>query len=179
MTRMTALRETLAAKTMHRADIDRVAGDASASPGMIAELWSLLDDSQTAVAWHAAWALEKIASRNPELLARHRAGIEARAMTESRPGIQRLLLSIVHSMPDSRRINVDLLDFCLEEMFRPRISTASRALCGKIACSLCLRRAELRNELRACMESADEQCLPAAVASVRRGILKQLNKKVK
>ncbi len=174
-----SLRIALAGKGMRRTAIDRVAGEAEASPELTAELLALLDDRQTTVAWHAAWALEKMASRNPELLARYRAGIEARAMTESRPGIQRLLLSIVHRMPDGERINVDLLDFCLEEMFRPRISTASRALCGKIACSLCRRHDELRNELRACMENADEECLPAAVASVRRGILKQLNKKVK
>lgn len=176
---MAGLRERLAAKLMHRAAIDSVARDAAADPASVDELLALLDDSRNEVAWHAAWALEKIAARDPEHLAEHRAEFETRAMAESRQGMQRLLLSIVRHLPEAEEINVDLLDFCLEEIFRPRISTASRSLCGKIAYSLCRRHAELRDELRAVMENADDECLPTAVAAVRRNILKQLNKKMK
>lgn len=173
---MTSLRETLASRCMSRARIDRAADEAAADPELFGELLALLDDGETAVAWHAAWALEKVAARSPELFAERRAAITARAMTERHSGIQRLLLSIVRHLPDEEEPDVDLLDFCLDGIFSPKLSVASRSLCGKIAYSLCRRHAELQAELRACMENADDECLPTAVASVRRNILKKLNR---
>jgi len=171
---MRDLRETLAANVMSRAGIDRAADEAATDPELFGELLSLLDDGHTTVAWHAAWVLEKIAARNPELLAEHRTNLTARAVREPRPGIQRLLLSIVRYMPEEDEPDVDLLDFCLEGIFSAKLTIASRSLCGKIAYSLCRRHAELRNELRVCLESVDDECLPAAVAAVRRDILKKL-----
>ncbi len=172
---MRDLREKLAEKSsMSRAAIDRAADEAATDPELFGELLSLLDDDDTTVAWHAAWALEKIAARSPVLFAAHRADLTVRAVGEQHSGIQRLLLSIVRYMPEEAEPDVDLLDFCLGGIFSARLSIASRALCGKIAYSLCRRHDELREELRAYMESVDEECLPTAVASVRRSILKKL-----
>ena len=139
---MRDLREKLAESSMSRAAIDRAADEAATDPELFGELLSLLDDDDTTVAWHAAWAL----------------------------------LSILRYMPEEAEPDVDLLDFCLGGIFSARLSIASRSLCGKIAYSLCRRHEELREELRAYMESVDEECLPTAVASVRRNILKKLNK---
>lgn len=172
---MRDLREKLAEKSsMSRAAIDRAADEAATDPELFGELLSLLDDDDTTVAWHAAWALEKIAARSPVLFAAHRADLTARAVAERHSGIQRLLLSIVRYMPEEAEPDVDLLDFCLGGIFSARLSIASRSLCGKIAYSLCRRHEELREELRAYMESVDDECLPTAVASVRRNILKRL-----
>ena len=171
---MTSLREILASRCMSRARIDRTADEAAVDPELFEELQALLDDGETVVAWHAAWALEKIAARAPELFAERRAEITSRAMAERHSGIQRLLLSIVRHLPEEEEPDVDLLDFCLDGMFSPKLSVASRSLCGKIAYSLCRRHEELCEELRAYMESVDDECLPAAVASVRRNILKKL-----
>ncbi len=163
---MRDLRETLAESSMSRAAIDRAADEAATDPLLFDELLSLLDDGHTTVAWHAAWALEKIAARSPELFAAHRADLTARAIAERHSGIQRLLLSIVRYLPEEAEPDVDLLDFCLGGIFSARLSIASR--------SLCRRHEELREELRAYMESVDDECLPTAVASVRRNILKRL-----
>ncbi len=166
---MRDLREKLAESSMSRAAIDRAADEAATDPLLFDELLSLLDDGHTTVAWHAAWALEKIAARSPELFAAHRADLTAR-----HSGIQRLLLSIVRYLPEEAEPDVDLLDFCLGGIFSAELSIASRSLCGKIAYSLCRRHEELREELRAYMESVDDECLPTAVAAVRRNILKKL-----
>ena len=58
---MRDLREKLAEKSsMSRAAIDRAADEAATDPELFGEMLSLLDDDETTVAWHAAWALETV-----------------------------------------------------------------------------------------------------------------------
>lgn len=171
--------DMLAARLVVRTEIERAAREAQHDPEVLRRLWRLLDADSHTVAWHAAWAMDKATAIDPAPMVEYRPLIEARAMAESRSGIQRLLLSIVNRMPQAEPISVDMLDFCLEEIARPRLSIASRALCCKIAFGLCRGHVELRDELRACLESIDEQCLSTAVAAAVRNTLKKLNKKMR
>ncbi len=173
---MTALAEALARAGTPRRDIDRIAVRAEEDPKLFAELATLAADGDKTVAWHAAWALERIARRRPELFEPLRDGIIRRAMEETRQGVQRLLLSIIARMETPAEPDGDLLDFCLDGIRSPRLSIAARALCIGIACRMCRRHAPLANEMRLYLEYGDGEELPAAVATARRNALRTLER---
>lgn len=173
---MPSLRHTLAATALQRTAIGSIAVQAENDPALFDELVSLAGDEDGTVAWHAAWALEQVSRRRPELLERYRKEISRRAVTEPRHGVQRLLLSIVNRMPMPADIDTELFDFCLEGMLSPRLSIAVRALCIKIACRICMRHKPLSEELRLHLEYGDEESLPTGVATARRNALRELER---
>lgn len=128
---MPSLSHTLAATALQRTAIGSIAVQAENDPALFDELVSLAGDEDGTVAWHAAWALEQVSRRRPELLEQYREEISRRAVAEPRHGVQRLLLSIVNRMPMPADIDTELFDFCLEGMHSPRLSIAVRALCIK------------------------------------------------
>lgn len=173
---MPSLSHTLAATALQRTAIGSIAMQAENDPALFEELVSLVGDEDDTVAWHAAWALEQVSRRRPELLERYRKEISRRAVTEPGHGVQRLLLSIVNRMPMPADIDTELFDFCLEGMHSPRLSIAVRALCIKIACRICVLHKPLAEELRLHLEYGDEESLPTGVATARRNALRELER---
>lgn len=173
---MTAIKELLAHTCTARAAIDRIAVQAENDPALFAELAAMTDDSDATAAWHAAWALERIARRRPELFEPMRAGIARRAMEETRQGVQRLLLGILNRMETPSEPDTDLLDFCLDGIRSPQLSIAARSLCIKLACKLCRTHAPLAHELKLYLEYGDGERLPAAVATARRNALRMIER---
>lgn len=161
---------------MQRSAIGRIALQAENDPTLFDELVSLVGDDDDTVAWHAAWALEQLSRRRSELFEPRREEISQRAVSETRHGVQRLLLSIVSRMPMIGQTDADLLDFCLEGMHSPRLSIAVRALCIKITCRICMCHTPLAEELRLHLEYGDEECLPTGVATARRNALRVLER---
>lgn len=171
---MTPLRQTLAHSSTQRTAIGRIAAEAENDPTLFAELMALADDKDNTVAWHAAWALEQVARVRPGLFEAYRPEIYRRAVSETRHGVQRLLLSIVHRMPTPSEPDTDLLDFCLDGIHSQQLSIAVRALCIKIACRMCMHHAPLADELRLYLEYGDGECMPTGVATARRNAIRTL-----
>lgn len=161
---------------MERPAIDRIAVQAENDPALFAELAAMTDDSDATAAWHAAWALERIARRRPELFEPMRAVIASRAMEETRQGVQRLLLGILNRMETPSEPDTDLLDFCLDGIRSPQLSIAARSLCIKLACKLCRTHAPLAHELKLYLEYGGGECLPTAVAAARRNALRTIER---
>ena len=88
---MTAIKELLAHTSTARAAIDRIAAQAENDPALFAELAAMTEADDSTAAWHAAWALERIARRRPDLFEPMRSSVTRRAMEERRQGVQRLL----------------------------------------------------------------------------------------
>ena len=173
---MTTLKQTLACTCMERPAIDRIAVQAENDPALFAELAAMTDDSDATAAWHAAWALERIARRRPELFEPMRSSVTRRAMEERRQGVQRLLLSILNRMETPPESDAGLLDFCLGGIRSPQLSIAARSLCIKLACKLCRTHAPLAHELKLYLEYGDGDRLPAAVATARRNALRMIER---
>lgn len=173
---MPSLSHTLAAASLQRSAIGRIALQAENDPALFDELVSLAGDEDNTVAWHAAWALEQLSRRRPELFEPRREEISQHAVSETRHGVQRLLLSIVSRMPIPEETDAGMIDFCLEGMHSPQLSIAVRALCIKIACRICMRHMPLAGELRLHLEYGDEECLPTGVATARRNALRKLER---
>lgn len=174
---MTSLRQTLSATRMQRPAIGRLALQAENDPALFGQFAALTGDGDDTVAWHAAWALEQVARRRPELFGPYLQDISRRAVSETRHGVQRLLLSMVNRLPMAEEPDADLLDFCLDGMHSPRLSIAVRALCIKIACRICLRHAPLADELRLHLEYGGDECLPTGVATARRNAIRMLERR--
>ncbi len=173
---MTALKEALARTCTGRRAIDRIAVQAENDPALFAELAAMTEDDDATAAWHAAWALERIARRRPGLFEPMRAVIARRAMAETRQGVQRLLLSILNRMETPSEPDADLLDFCLDGIRSPQLSISARSLCIKLAYKLCRTHAPLAHELKLYLEYGGGECLPTAVAAARRNALRAIER---
>lgn len=173
---MTAIKELLAHTCTARAAIDRIAAQAENDPALFAELAAMTEADDSTAAWHAAWALERIARRRPDLFEPMRSSVTRRAMEERRQGVQRLLLSILNRMETPPEPDAGLLDFCLGGIRSPQLSIAARSLCIKLACKLCRTHAPLAHELKLYLEYGDGERLPAAVATARRNALRTIER---
>ena len=173
---MTAIKELLAHTCTARAAIDRIAAQAENDPALFAELAAMTKADDSTAAWHAAWALERIARRRPDLFEPMRSSVTRRAMEERRQGVQRLLLSILNRMETPPEPDAGLLDFCLGGIRSPQLSIAARSLCIKLACKLCRTHAPLTHELKLYLEYSDGDRLPAAVATARRNALRMIER---
>lgn len=173
---MTAIKELLAHTCTARAAIDRIAAQAENDPALFAELAAMTEADDSTAAWHATWALERIARRRPDLFEPMRSSVTRRAMEERRQGVQRLLLSILNRMETPPEPDAGLLDFCLGGIRSPQLSIAARSLCIKLACKLCRTHAPLTHELKLYLEYGDGDRLPAAVATARRNALRMIER---
>lgn len=160
--------------TLGRKDIDRIVDRVVASPDRLDALYALTRHEETRIAWHAAWACEKLSLLLPSLWMDKREELMLRVMQCPHDGIQRLLLNILHHLPVSKPVNTAFFDFCLQGMLSPAESASGQAICMKLAYDICLEEPELTGELEAYLENMEPEYHAAAVQCARNNILKKI-----
>lgn len=161
---------------LHKNAVDAIVDDILAGNTDIAMLWDLTGSDNPRLAWHAVWVLEALCKKDRKRLVpyqRRVVEIITKTETKTETGELRLWLNIsLMLLPETKDIDVDLLNFSLENICNMRMAVAMRALCIKIAYQLCKREPELLKELQAVVSMLDLKDEQAAIKSVVKKVIK-------
>lgn len=155
-----------------------VAREALADAEVLEALLSLLYECDDPVRWRAAWVLEKVSERQPSLLANERNSIVAMVTNGYEPnGLRRLLMGILHNLPDDGEIDVELLNYLLATMLDLKVPPGVQALAMKLAARISSRHEELHEEFCCIVRNIELEYYSPGVRSAVKQCLKKKKKK--
>ena len=114
--------------------ITAIATEAIADKMLFDALLSLMCNEEDSLRWRAAWVLEKVAGQCPSLLIDERSRMKALAMQADTPdGLRRLLLGILHHLPDDEDFDIAFFNFLLDVMIDLQSPPGVQSLAMKLA----------------------------------------------
>lgn len=156
-----------------------LAREALADAEVLKALLSLLYEGDDPVRWRAAWVLEKVSERQPSLLANERNSIVVIVTNENGPyGLRRLLMGILHNLPDDGEINVELLNYLLATMLDLKAPPGVQSLAMKLAARISSRHEELYEEFCCIVRNMELEYYSPGVRSAVKQCLKKKKKRL-
>ncbi len=154
-----------------------VSREALADEEVLKVLLTLLYEGDDPVRWRAAWVLEKVSNRQPLLIAKERSKIVAMVTQEGvSNGLRRLLMGILHNLPDDEKIDVELLNYLLSTMLDLKASPGVQALAMKLATRISRRHEELHKEFCCIVSNMELEYYSPGVRSAVKQCLKKKKK---
>ncbi|MCQ2189570.1 MAG: hypothetical protein MJZ00_06635 [Paludibacteraceae bacterium] len=171
---MTDLYSRLNQKRLNKNAVDDIVSDIIANTVSISSLWDATNNDDRITAWHAAWVLEVLCKKNSKLLLPYQRKVVEKVLTTNHEkGELRLWLNIsLMLLAETKDIDVDLLNFSLDNICNMRMAVAMRAVCIKIAHQICKREPELLRELQAVVSMLDLKEEQPAIKSVAKKVMK-------
>lgn len=138
-------------------------------------VFNLMHDSNTKVAWHAAWLCEKLSERCPYYYSEiHIAKLISLSITTKNESIRRLSLSILTKLKSLNKIPVNLLNACFEWLSSDKYPIAVQAQALNMLYRFCCIEPDLKPELLAYLENNDSQNFSTGMQAAKRKITKKL-----
>lgn len=164
---------TLSVKPLHKSSVDAIVGDILVGGTDISTLWEITCGDDPRLAWHAVWVMEVLCKKERSMLLPYRREIvEKISANRGEEGELRLWLNIsLMLLPEVKEIDVDLLNFTLDNICNMRLPVAVRAVCIKIAYQLCRREPDLLKELQAVLSMLDLKEEQAAIKCVVKKVM--------
>lgn len=164
---------TLSVKPLHKASVDAIVGDILVGGTDISTLWEITCGDDPRLAWHAVWVMEVLCKKDRKRLLPYRREIVEKILANrGEEGELRLWLNIsLMLLPEVKEIDVDLLNFTLDNICNMRLAVAVRAVCIKIAYQLCRREPDLLKELQAVLSMLDLKEEQAAIKCVVKKVM--------
>lgn len=163
----------LSVKPLHKSSVDAIVGDILVGGTDISTLWEITCGDDPRLAWHAVWVMEVLCKKERSMLLPYRREIVEKILANrGEEGELRLWLNIsLMLLPEMEEIDVDLLNFTLDNICNMRLAVAVRAVCIKIAYQLCKREPDLLKELRAVLSMLDLKEEQAAIKCVVKKVM--------
>ena len=153
--------------------ITTIAAEAIADKMILAALLSFLHEREDSLRWRAAWALEKVAGQCPSLLIDERARMKALAMQDDTPdGLRRLLLGILHHLPDDEDFDIAFFNFLFDVMIDLQSPPGVQSLAMKLAYRQSKSDGDLHKEFLCIIRNLELDYYSAGVRSVVKKCLK-------
>lgn len=153
--------------------ITTIAAEAMADKMILDALLSFLHEREDSLRWRAAWALEKVAGQCPSLLIGERSRMKALAMQADTPdGLRRLLLGILHYLPDDEDFDIAFFNFLLDVMIDLQSPSGVQSLAMKLAYRQSKSDSDLHKEFLCIIRSMELDYYSAGVRSVAKKCLK-------
>lgn len=147
--------------------ITTIAAEAEADKMVFDALLSLMYNGEHPLPWRAAWALEKVAGQCPSLLLGERPRMKALAMRDDTPGgLLRLLLGILHHLPEEKDLDVAFFNFLLDKMLDLQTPPGAQALAMKMACRQSKSDNDLHKEFLSILHNMELEYYSSGVKSV-------------
>lgn len=164
---------TLSVKPLHKSSVDAIVGDILVGGTDISTLWEITCGDDPRLAWHAVWVMEVLCKKERSMLLPYRREIVEKILANrGEEGELRLWLNIsLMLLPEMEEIDVDLLNFTLDNICNMRLAVAVRAVCIKIAYQLCKREPDLLKELQAVLSMLDLKEEQAAIKCVVKKVM--------
>lgn len=163
----------LSVKPLHKSSVDAIVGDILVGGTDISTLWEITCGDDPRLAWHAVWVMEVLCKKERSMLLPYRREIVEKILANrGEEGELRLWLNIsLMLLPEVKEIDVDLLNFTLDNICNMRLPVAVRAVCIKIAYQLCKRDPDLLKELQAVLSMLDLKEEQAAIKCVVKKVM--------
>ena len=164
--------ETFLSRTLSRKEIVSFAEEVDATPERLSELLALLDHPNRQLAWHAAWALEKLFEKYPEHFQQNILNhLSDKIINTNNESIRRLLLNIISfaNLPDD--LPIALINSCFEWILFVKTPIAVKVASIYYLQRVCQRELELMTELKLCVQLLLENDSSPAICSVARMII--------
>ncbi len=163
----------LSVKPLHKSSVDAIVGDILVGGTDISTLWEITCGDDPRLAWHAVWVMEVLCKKERSMLLPYRREIVEKILANrGEEGELRLWLNIsLMLLPEMEEIDVDLLNFTLDNICNMRLPVAVRAVCIKIAYQLCKREPDLLKELQAVLSMLDLKEEQAAIKCVMKKVM--------
>lgn len=163
----------LSVKPLHKSSVDAIVGDILVGGTDISTLWEITCGDDPRLAWHAVWVMEVLCKKERSMLLPYRREIVEKILANrGEEGELRLWLNIsLMLLPEVKEIDVDLLNFTLDNICNMRLAVAVRAVCIKIAYQLCKREPDLLKELQAVLSMLDMKDEPPAIKCVVKKVM--------
>ena len=152
--------------------ITAIATEAIADKMLLDALLSFLHDGEDSLRWRAAWVLEKVSSRCPSLLIDEGPRMKALAMQADTPdGLRRLLLGILHHLPNDEDFDVAFFNFLLDVMLSLQSPPGVQSLAMKLAYRQGKSNSDLHKEFLCIIRNLEFDYYSAGVRSVAKKCL--------
>lgn len=149
-----------------------IAAEAIADKMVFDALLSFLHDGEDSLRWRAAWVLEKVAGQCPSLLIDEGPRMKALAMQADTPdGLRRLLLGILHHLPDDEVFDVAFFNFLLDVMLSLQSPPGVQSLAMKLAYRQGKSNSDLHKEFLCIIRNLEFDYYSAGVRSVAKKCL--------
>ena len=140
-------------------------GDAS----VLASLLQYISENHDSTQWRAAWVIEKVALKRPDLLINERNNLIHLAMHPDAPnGLRRLLLTTLHHLPDTEELNIAFLNFLLEQMVSLQSPPGVQSIAMKLAERISRSEPSLHDEFRCIVRNMELSYYSSAIRSVAK-----------
>lgn len=161
---------TLSSNRLNKSDVDVIVGGILNGRITVPTLWEITEADEPQLSWHAVWVMEALCKKDRKMLLPYQRKVVERILENRHEnGELRLWLNIsLILLPESKDIDVDLLNFSFENICNMRLAVAIRALCIKIAYQLCKREPELKGELQSVLSMLDLKDEQPAIRSVAK-----------
>jgi hypothetical protein len=139
------------------------------------ELYQLVFSENLKLAWRAAWVLEKIHLKQPDLVVNKISELISALPGFKHDGQKRCSLLIILRSPLPDPISVELINICFDWLVSPKESIAIRVNCMKILEKICQAEPDLTNELILCLNDDFSKC-SKGFQKAASNLLKKLQK---
>ena len=142
------------------------------------EMFDLMFDTDSDVAWRAGWVCDKISRKNPELFSSIQIQqIVDNVLITKHHGVRRGFLSLLNNLPLPEEISVNLINQLFEWMILPKADVSVQVLSMKLLYKICLIQPDFKQELHAYLENISPEDYTPGYIATRRKIIKLLNDK--
>ncbi|WP_291854949.1 hypothetical protein [Marinilabilia sp.] len=124
------------------------------SPKDISQLLELTKSENEKIAWRAAWVIDHLNMRNPELISPFLHDLLQILKNTHFNGVRRSLLKIAVTAPSSIKEDGEILDLCFKWIYSPAFPIAVRVYSMQFVFDLLPRYPELKNEFCHSLEFA-------------------------
>lgn len=157
-----------------RSMTEAIAADAVADEDVLAVLFGFVYSGTDPLRWRAAWAIEKVCNRCPQLVVNERGKMMRLCMQDDIPdGLRRLLLSILYGLAADGDFDVDFYNFLLCRMCDLKSPPGVQSLAMKLACRMSRVDSDLQEEFLCILCNMEKDYYSAGLKSVLRNCLKR------
>jgi hypothetical protein len=165
--------EAYLSQTIRRKEIDFLVAVVASDPKRLHELICLVEHENQQTGWHAAWCLEKLFEKYPELFTYQMLDrITEIAIETKREGTRRLMLSILRTADLPVVLPVELINKAFEWILSEVSAIAVKALSIHYLLRVCKREPDLLPELQLCVSQLLDNTDSPGIRSVAKKVMK-------
>lgn len=158
---------------LSRCNTDFIVSEVMHDFDMIEELWTFVFNGSSPIQWRAAWVVEKIAIKFPEILDDKMKEIIKFLPNSPNDGTRRLLVKFLVIGRIPPKFHGKVYDICYNWFFSKDSSIAVKAHGLEVMFKIAKENRELLNDILLILETITEEEVPALIAK-RRNISKSV-----
>lgn len=144
------------------------------------ELFEMIFDTNVKIAWHAAWAVEKISEKDCSFFSEEQIErLILLSIQATNNSLKRSVLSVIINLPLPENLSVEFINVCFERMISMKEPVAVQALSMRLLQRIAEKEPEFIPEILVTLENVDLTAVSAGYLAIRKNVMKVLNARLK